>query len=254
MSFAYLLQVKLRISNLGVDTKDYEANPVWELLETTWEVMEDDESYVTISFKLRRHPSYFMMNVFMPVLVLLFLNLLVFVLPCECGEKNSYAVTIFLSFAIFLTIVSATLPENADSVSYFQIFLFGLILESTLITVISILLTRLVSFSEDDVAIPGLLITLSRLVRFNACCITRRHTGKGRQLYAVSAEEGTRQTGGNIKTEEENQPETRDIEDKDSWRTVVNGIDALCLVVFSVFSVLYTILYSVACPIPANSM
>jgi hypothetical protein len=47
--------------------------------------------------------------------------LFTFVLPIESGERTSFAVTLFLTFVVVMTVVSETLPAT-DKMGYFSIF------------------------------------------------------------------------------------------------------------------------------------
>lgn len=44
-------------------------------------------------------------------------------IPADAGEKMGFSVTIFLTFAVFLTIVSGELPKTSDSISILSIYL-----------------------------------------------------------------------------------------------------------------------------------
>jgi hypothetical protein len=45
-----------------------------------------------------------------PCLWLTILNLLVFLLPAESGDKISLGVTVFLSFSVFMLVISEKVP------------------------------------------------------------------------------------------------------------------------------------------------
>ena len=70
------------------------------------------------------------------------LNVFVFVLPVESGEKASFVVTVFLSLVVFLTVVSSKLPENSDKISLLNIYVFTSTVMSTLIAVLTTILIR----------------------------------------------------------------------------------------------------------------
>ncbi|KAK3590153.1 hypothetical protein CHS0354_041209 [Potamilus streckersoni] len=59
------------------------------------------------------------------------MNACVFVLPAKAGKKASFSVTVFLALAVFLTIVTLTLPQNSDNVSYLGIYLVIMAVFST---------------------------------------------------------------------------------------------------------------------------
>lgn len=84
----------------------------------------DMMNFTVISFniKMKRSCRSCFINIVMPVAVLAVLNLLSFFVPCESGEKTSYPIAIFLTLAVFLTIITQSLPESVDGVSYLSSF------------------------------------------------------------------------------------------------------------------------------------
>ncbi|VDH95973.1 Hypothetical predicted protein [Mytilus galloprovincialis] len=64
--------------------------------------------------KIKRQPLYYAIMTILPTLLFSLLNPLVFVLPVESGERVSLSITILLSYAIFLTLVSASIPTSSN--------------------------------------------------------------------------------------------------------------------------------------------
>ncbi len=93
-----------------------------------WEVSElpantvlknmEDETFNSVSFglKFERKPTYYIINVVAPTLCLSLLVLLVMRLPAESGEKISMGVTLLLSFAVYMLLVSDSVPTTSDAV------------------------------------------------------------------------------------------------------------------------------------------
>lgn len=128
----------------GLDTSYYETNANWDLLG----VSKSDSSTSTtagLSFtlKLRRKPFFFLLNFIIPIVCLSILNLFVFVLPCDSGEKTSYAIVLFLSFAIFLLIVTEIMPEGMKTVPVMSTYLLIECVMSTIIVFVTIIQLRL---------------------------------------------------------------------------------------------------------------
>jgi hypothetical protein len=63
------------------------------------------------------------MNLILPVVLLGVISLLVFIIPADAGEKMSFAVTVFLAFAVFLSIISMQLPVNSEKTSILGLYL-----------------------------------------------------------------------------------------------------------------------------------
>ena len=71
----------------------------------------------------KRKWMFYVINVIFPILLVSTLNNVVLVLPVECGEKMSVSVTIFLTLAVFMTLIKDSLPNNSDTVCYLAVYL-----------------------------------------------------------------------------------------------------------------------------------
>ncbi|KAH3709992.1 hypothetical protein DPMN_069458 [Dreissena polymorpha] len=85
----------------------------------------------------------------MPLLMLAFLNICIFLVPIGSGEKGSFSITIFLSYGIFVTIISDTLPHNSLQISYFVLFIVILLLLSVISVFYTILQAKLIASIGD---------------------------------------------------------------------------------------------------------
>ncbi|XP_021379406.1 acetylcholine receptor subunit alpha-1-A-like [Mizuhopecten yessoensis] len=83
----------------------------------------NESQYVDLSIQLSRRPEFLLLNLFIPIAFLICMNLFVFFLPAECGEKASYSITVLLSLAIFMTIVMDQLPPLSSDVPVVSIIL-----------------------------------------------------------------------------------------------------------------------------------
>jgi hypothetical protein len=108
---------------------------------------------------------FYVLNIILPVVLLSMLNVFVFLPPTESGEKISYAMTVFLAFAVFLTIISSTLPRNSESISVLGAYLIYQSLQSTLILLLTAFQQRL--YHRDDVQHP-VVGWVQTCVRFTA--------------------------------------------------------------------------------------
>ena len=73
-------------------------------------------AYKTLSlvFHLRRKPLYVCVNLFTPVLGIMLLQLAVFRMPPDAGEKISLGLTLLLSQTVFQLVVQQNVPETSD--------------------------------------------------------------------------------------------------------------------------------------------
>ena len=102
-------------------TSTYANVGVWELLnvEVTRESNAYGESiaYPELSYliHLRRKPLYFLLHIFIPCVLLSLLNLMVFLMPPESGEKISLGVTNLLSLILFQQLIGSFLPPTSEN-------------------------------------------------------------------------------------------------------------------------------------------
>ncbi|XP_046579596.1 neuronal acetylcholine receptor subunit alpha-5-like [Haliotis rubra] len=85
------------------------------------------EPMVFAYIRLERRYMFHVVTSILPVVCLSILNLVVFRTPPECGEKMSMSLSILLSYGIYATIASTTLPSNSESPCLFSIYLAILI-------------------------------------------------------------------------------------------------------------------------------
>lgn len=132
----------------------YENVGEWDLFDSEIESSRFDLfSCAVFKFKIKRRPEFSILTICIPILCLGLLNACVFLIPPECGERISFAITALLSFAVFMTIVSAVMPRNTDPVPILCYVLMLMLLESGLIVAVSITGLRLY-YRPDSQKIP----------------------------------------------------------------------------------------------------
>ena len=223
----------------GIDTFDFENNSIWDLVSSNAFVEQEKyEASVKFTLTLKRKPRYTILNIILPLIMLSILNVLVFALPCDSGEKASYAITVFLSFAVFLTIVSSQLPANSDTISLFSVYLIIQTVQSTLITVVSLILIRISNF-DSDTRIPKVLAYMVACVN---CKVCTNHAGKieptqkNENVQITTMDEGFENRHTNI------DDPTIPIEQQCTWKQVVNAFDFVFTIIFSLSTFLSTVI------------
>lgn len=172
----------------GLDLGVYGTNSEWDILSTSAaDITTDTGSGVIFTIEMKRKPLFYLLNILVPVIMLAVLNPFVFALPAASGEKTGFAVTAFLAFAVFLTIISSELPQNSEKVSAFSAYLFLMTLGSTLIALITIVELRLSSRSEE-IPVPGALQSITKRVRrmgCRDCCADNGGYIRGLQMHTM---------------------------------------------------------------------
>lgn len=141
----------------------FEENPIWKLQSIKIFVDNDEKTYASvlrIMVKLQRRHSFFMVNIFAPVVFLAFVNLFVFMLPVESGDRVSYAITVLLSFTVFLSLLTDYIPKSSLTISLFSMYMFTVLAYSSLIT-LSVVIISDIHFTDEGQSPKSIL---SRMV------------------------------------------------------------------------------------------
>ena len=168
-----------------VSTNYFYESRAWKLINTSAERL--NESLVSFVIYLERRPRFVVVNIILPMVLLSFLGVFVFLMPVECGERISYCLTVLLAIAVFLTLVSDTLPRVSDPMSYFSFYLVSVLVISVLETVSTILNLRLYYGDEDDE--PGAF--WSCFTCMMRCKCRREKQRKHRTKYPSTSREQT---------------------------------------------------------------
>ena len=104
-------------------------NGVWELTKIKIRSVEKEYPYgqegctncskkfpeLNYSLFLKRRSAFHVLNLLIPCLLLSVINLLVYLLPPEAGEKIGLGITNLLALVLFQTLVAQTLPPSSDT-------------------------------------------------------------------------------------------------------------------------------------------
>jgi hypothetical protein len=115
-------------------------NEVWNIQSTTFFLKEYYEPLISnikqqfdFQIQLKRKSFYVVISTLLPVVILSVLNLLCFWVPIESGEKMGFCMAIFLTFAVFLTMITDSMPKTSDKVPYFTVYLITQLVISGLV-------------------------------------------------------------------------------------------------------------------------
>ncbi|XP_021339571.1 neuronal acetylcholine receptor subunit alpha-6-like, partial [Mizuhopecten yessoensis] len=88
-----------------IDMSEYQTNGQWDVIKTSAVKSNSyGKALVTFSITMKRKPQYIINSVVLPIMMLSILSVFTFVLPIDCGEKMGFSMTLYLAFAVFLTI------------------------------------------------------------------------------------------------------------------------------------------------------
>ena len=129
-------------------TRFFTEHGGWELTDTE-SVSKDGESLI-FTFKLKRKPLFFVVNIILPIMLMSVLSSLIFALPPQSGERVSYGITVLLAIAVFLTLVGDNLPKTSSPMSVLSYYLMFNLAVSTMMCITSILKLRLYFYDGED--------------------------------------------------------------------------------------------------------
>ncbi|XP_062582504.1 acetylcholine receptor subunit alpha-like [Saccostrea cucullata] len=163
--------VDFRQKRDDIDLGVFSKSGMWEIKSTEASVeyilISDNTECAVLKYtiELERRSSYFVLTIFVPVIMLLLLNSIVFLLPSESGERVGYAITCLLALAVFLTLTDDVLPRTSKPLSVLSCFLMLLVLTSAVIcltTIISVWLHH----KDDKSHMP---LYLKKFTHFMLC-------------------------------------------------------------------------------------
>ncbi|XP_069132333.1 acetylcholine receptor subunit alpha-1-A-like [Argopecten irradians] len=131
----------------------FTPSSLWELKSTEVYVEDDafDAQLLMLKIKFKRLPIFHIVNILVPISVMGILNVLVFLLPADSGERVGFSITVLLAMSVFLTIISDILPNTSQpSIPRMSYLLVADLVISSLITICTILVLRLHHKSDDD--------------------------------------------------------------------------------------------------------
>lgn len=126
------------------------SNSQWTMSNPTADVtVNDNASQITFKVTLDRKTKVYILNIVIPMLFLIILDVFTFCLPNDCGEKISYSITVFLAISIFMTIMANLLPPTSNSTSYLEIYIMLNMSIGTLILMISAISYRIHNRTQE---------------------------------------------------------------------------------------------------------
>ena len=225
----------MELHNLSetVELAQFVESVEWELVHTT--AFRRPSLYNTISWDhvyfrvtLRRKWLFQVLNVILPIVFISLLNILCFLLPAISGERVTLCISIFLSLAVFFTIVTSTMPESSDEVAIFGLYV-GLQLLGSALTIFMTVLSLYFFYKDQKISVPRPFRILAR--PFQSITCTNRFIDNTKNV--------TEQCDGLDVAVVENSevkskvpvPVTVDTEDRDvTWVDVSHGVDRICII------------------------
>ena len=111
----------------NLDLSNYVLNEEWDIMDSSINkiTVKDERNFTDLRFEMviDRKPLFYLYSTVLPILLLSILNMVCFLVPIESGEKIGMTMAIFLTFAVFMTMISSTVPRSSEHVFKFGIFM-----------------------------------------------------------------------------------------------------------------------------------
>jgi hypothetical protein len=210
-------EIKIVLPQSTIDMSYYSKNPQWDYVSSNLYVKNSWNSlHVSMTFK--RRPTFFMINIIFPIVLLGVLNLFVFVLPVDSGERIGFGITLLLAIAVFMTIVADSLPSTSSPrLSSVGIFLCLDLIISTLIMICTIFGLKIYN-NGDEKPVTRFWITLMKCC--NICCFSKK-LDTNNKIHVTENKSNASDAG--------------KIDSAVTWKDVGYFLDKLFIVVFSLF-------------------
>ena len=181
-------ELALHPVNIEASLIYYIKNGIWDLVQTEAYAEKGGIPLYTVNLTVKRKPMFDIIIVIVPIMLLSFMSIMVFILPVESGERMSYSITLLLALVVFLTIISDNIPKTSSPISILSYFIGLHVLLSAFISLATILNLRLY-YKDDQDPIPSWLCYCCRKRDGDHLYDTTDHgehtkrTSKPRDLY-----------------------------------------------------------------------
>ncbi|XP_048777884.2 acetylcholine receptor subunit alpha-like [Ostrea edulis] len=232
----------LRPNSSTFDMLLYEENGLWSIKSTRlyYHINVHNFEELRLEINMKRRTAYYIAGLLLPIALMNFLQILVFSLPMESGERMGFSITVLLAIAVFLTIIQDKLPEasepNVSCLTYK--LLVDMLLGCAM--VIAVVLGMNFYHKADDKEIPARLKSFTRSVMM---CRKRKISTASIQKYGDTEKSAV---------ECVNDDADSDVTSNVTWNDVGLAFDKLCIILFLVLLISSNFIYLAAMAIMSS--
>ena len=179
VTWSYLSsEVQLDDPTRTLNLSYFAPNSQWEFLDSKLHSgLIENRKYLLYTFKLKRRYQFFIVYLIGPVLLLGVINNLVFAMPVSSGERMSVAITSFLAFAVYMSIINNNVPDNSAPMASLLYYLLFLMTHSSVTMMLTVISLRI---HDKDGPVPKPVQAIIKLLRCQYChqAIVKRRSPK----------------------------------------------------------------------------
>ncbi|XP_069131780.1 acetylcholine receptor subunit beta-type lev-1-like [Argopecten irradians] len=219
--------IKINAVADSLDMTQYEENPIWSLVSTVQRSSQAPAVGLAFSLIFKRKPEFFLMNFLLPIMLMCFMNMFVFLLPAQSGERVGFCITVLLSIAVFLSIVSSTLPQTSSPQMAMVCYLLVVHVILSLLIMMCTIIGLKFYFRSEEVEVPRRIARLTQFVN------NIRKTNLNRTSISPDSQSTIPVKAKTEPDDVQLNEEKRDATDTEvSWKNVSAALDKTCFVVF----------------------
>ena len=235
-------ELKLRSTRSEWNLELYEDNPEWSIVQTSSEnYNQHNVSFVEFKIKLKRIPTYYVINLIAPVTLLALVNVCVFILPAESGERVGFSITCFLSFVVLLNIIMGFIPSSSASLAYLCYYTFIMMVFSCGMSLATVF-TLWIHFKSEtsDSKVPIILYGIIYMLKCRCCQVVPPRPKKVVPVQPIPAN--------SVWDDKQLAPDYVDNDEDDrkfniTWKDVASIMDIFFLLGFLGAQIFYSIAY-----------
>ncbi|KAL3864395.1 hypothetical protein ACJMK2_006082 [Sinanodonta woodiana] len=172
----------------GFQQSNFQENGEWRVDSMSYSSdYSTDKASIAFTIKFSRRPYFYVTNIIVPTVLISLTCIFAFLVPISSREKTKYAITVFLTYIIFITIIGKSLPENGDKACFFMGFLLVTLLMTALVLIVT-LGTQRIGFRNPVRKVPKWGYRFVKFILRQRCvCICCRKvdrvTNDGQDVY-----------------------------------------------------------------------
>ena len=159
---------------------------------------------VTLTLKIKRRLTYYLINIILPSTIIMFLSLLSFFLPSDHGERITLTTSALVAFAVYMVIASSFSPETSAGTPHLAIIYLLVFFVMSLCVVATCLILKFPDMTWDG---------WKKIAKWCCCNIQHLQTNNTVMVHRNS-EEMKGPTSARPNTEDVPAPEETEVEGK----------------------------------------
>ncbi|XP_072039325.1 neuronal acetylcholine receptor subunit alpha-7-like [Amphiura filiformis] len=152
----------------------FTENGVWNLTEVTiirynrtYDGFDGEFPQIQVSLILSRRPLFYVLLIIIPCTLLSFINLMVFILPTESGEKVSLGITNFLALVLLQQLIGESIPPASDNIPVIISYYFNPMIVIGCLSIMTGVITAYFQQQQSSNDVPTWLFKLHKIMTPN---------------------------------------------------------------------------------------